>query len=356
MTYSCMSPVVLVAFRRPEVTARVLAAIAAVRPPALYVVQDGPRASEPGDPAAIAATWDVIRAGITWPCRVSANRARTNLGLRARVSSGLDWVFAREDRAIILEDDTVPTVGFFRFSDELLDVYADDPQVGLVSGNNFQRGVLRGTGSYYFSRYAHIWGWATWRRAWSCFDADLSSWCAESGLAILRERFRGVEPIVRFWADAFTRVKNGQLDSWATAWNWQFFLRNWVSVIPQQNLVTNIGFGPDATHCLHEEWYSDLATGELAWPLVHPTQRAPVWEADLDSARSVFGIPIEDVPSNPDVAVAPDSLELLRRSAATMASGNRHAALALIAEVRTRAGEIPGLQHLQQRAEALPIR
>ena len=108
--------------------------------------------------------------------RFFANYADTNMGCKRRVSSGLDWVFSQAERAIVIEDDCLPHPDFFAFCDEMLDLYADDPRVAAVTGDYFQEGVRRGDASYYFSRYVHVWGWATWRRAWDHFDVDMAFW------------------------------------------------------------------------------------------------------------------------------------------------------------------------------------
>ena len=33
----------------------------------------------------------------------------------------------------------------------------------MITGDNFQDGIVRGNGSYYFSKLTHVWGWATWK-------------------------------------------------------------------------------------------------------------------------------------------------------------------------------------------------
>ena len=169
------APVVFIVFNRLDHAAKTFAAIRAQRPRRLFIVADGPRAEHPSDVERCAAVRAVVDQ-VDWPCDVRRNYAEINLGLKRRVSSGLEWVFDQVDRAIILEDDCLPHSDFFFFCDELLQRYADDHRVWVITGNNFQNGRKRGDAAYYFSKYSHCWGWATWRRAWKHYDGHIPFW------------------------------------------------------------------------------------------------------------------------------------------------------------------------------------
>jgi hypothetical protein len=157
------TPIAFFIFNRPDTTARVFEAIRQAQPSKLLVVADGPRSTRPGEAEKCAATRAIIDQ-VDWECEVLTNYSDVNLGCRHRVSSGLDWVFEQVEEAIILEDDCLPHPTFFRFCEELLEWYRHDHRIVAISGDNFQNGHQSGEFSYYFSRYVHIWGWATWRR------------------------------------------------------------------------------------------------------------------------------------------------------------------------------------------------
>ena len=122
------TPVCLIIHRRPETTRQVLAAIRTVRPRRLFVVADGPRPQVPGEAALCHAAREAALS-VDWDCTVTPLFAAGNLGLRDRVRSGLDAVFAAVPEAIILEDDCRPDPTFFRYAAELLERYRDDPRV-----------------------------------------------------------------------------------------------------------------------------------------------------------------------------------------------------------------------------------
>ena len=170
----CSTPVLFCLFNRPAETVRVFEAIRRQRPPLLLVAQDGPRPDHRDDPPQIEACRRVLER-VDWPCEVRWNCAESNLGCRHRMATAISWGFAQSERLIILEDDCLPADSFFPFCEQLLEHYADEPRVMLVSGNHFQPRP-RGEGSYYFSKFAHIWGWASWRRAWKGFDLEMNAW------------------------------------------------------------------------------------------------------------------------------------------------------------------------------------
>jgi len=216
------------------------------RPSQLFIIADGPRPGHPTDAERCAAVRAIVEQ-VDWPCEVHRDYADANLGLKRRVSSGLDWVFGQVERAIVLEDDCLAHPDFFRFCDTLLDRYANDERVAVVTGNNFQNGRRRGDGAYYFSKYNHCWGWATWRRAWRHYQGDLPFWPQWQASAAWRAQTR--DKVERaYWQAIFDRMYAGQIDSWAYPWTASLWYHGGLTATPSVNLVSNIGFGKDATH------------------------------------------------------------------------------------------------------------
>ncbi len=170
---SLETPVAFIIFKRHDLTERVFQAIREAKPKKLLVIADGPRFPE--EAAKCQKTRDIIQQ-VDWDCEVLKNYSEVNLGCRQRISSGLDWVFSQVEEAIILEDDCVPAPSFFSFCQTLLDYYRDDNRIMVISGDNFQDGQSRTDYSYYFSRYNHCWGWATWHRAWQYWDFNKNKW------------------------------------------------------------------------------------------------------------------------------------------------------------------------------------
>jgi hypothetical protein len=283
------APVIMLVFNRPESARTVLDQIRPARPETLLVVADGPRPDRPADQEACAKVRAVIKSGANWDVRVLTNYADTNLGLRRRFSSGLDWAFQQVDHAIVLEDDCVPHPTFFRYCTDLLDHYRDDDRVGVVSGDNFQPRPFDCGASYYFSRYPHCWGWATWRRAWNRFDAKMANWPALRAARWLDGLFH--DPLhAAYWENIFDGVHAGRINTWDYAWTFSCWSQHFLTVLPNVNLVKNIGTGAEATNTKDKDSnMHHLAVGQMEFPLQHPAVMVRNQQADDYSQRNIFG-------------------------------------------------------------------
>ena len=268
LTWQMKKPVAFFVFNRPDTTQRVFNSIREARPQILLLIADGPRDSHPADAGRCAAVRAVVDR-VDWPCQVVKNYSDTNLGCRRRLSSGLDWVFTTVEEAIILEDDCLPHPTFFRFCEELLDRYRGDERVMMISGDNFQFGRNHTGHSYYFSRYTHIWGWATWRRAWRCYDVDMKQWLAIRTSTWLRDLL-GDPSAIRSWNKIFDEVTAGKIDTWDYQWTFACWLHNGLAALPNVNLVSNIGFHEGATHTAKNGLYGAMKVEPMLFPLVHP--------------------------------------------------------------------------------------
>jgi len=277
------APVALLLFNRPEVTQKVVERVLAAKPQSVYVIADGPRPDHPEDVRLCQEVRDIVT-GAQWDCPVHTEFGNTNMGLKARVSSGLDWVFSHEEFAIVLEDDCLADPSFFPFATELLEKYLDDERVGIVSGNNFLRGKQLNGDSYFFAPDVRIWGWATWKRVWQDFSQNglNRQWSESEGdslLARLTSPARKAQ-LQRMMAKAHT------LNSWALPFVLHAQRRRYLSAVPRENLVTNIGFGADSTHTQFESFTAEVPVGTLSFPLRHPGEVVESPEAgQIESAE-----------------------------------------------------------------------
>ena len=263
-----VAPVALFVFNRPDLTARVFEVVRAAKPPLLFVSADGPRPNRPDDERLCRETREVVQS-IDWPCEVHWNLREVNLGCGPAMSQGISWVFENVDRAVILEDDCVPDPTFFPFCDELLERYQDDARVMQIAGSNLNAppAVFAGA-SYSFASFPLIWGWATWRRAWTHYDVEMGSWPTfrDSGmLAGLHARPNRRAQLRRQWNDI--HAGNG---TWDHQWQYTVMSQHGLSVYPSTNLVSNAGFRADATQTIGAGAMAEIPVRALDLPLVHP--------------------------------------------------------------------------------------
>ena len=277
MDNSSQTPACFFHFQPACVNGAGLRTYCAARPRRLLVVADGPRAGRPGEGALCKAARNVVTSP-DWRCEVLTNCSDENLGCKRRLSSGLDWVFDQCSEAIILEDDCLPGASFFPFCTAMLERYRDDSRIMHISGDNFQDGNRRGTDSYFFSRYSLSWGWASWRRAWEHYDINVSLWPRakkESWLDSILDDSLEIE----YWTDIFDKLHRGEIDTWDYQWLFACWYRNGLSIQPAENLVKNIGAGPDATHFKSDHSTLGIPAHELE-ELAHPRVVVRDREAD----------------------------------------------------------------------------
>jgi hypothetical protein len=241
--------------------------IRAARPHRLYVVADGARPGVTGE-AENCAVVRRIATDVDWPCEVLTDFAPQNMGCYRRVSSGLSWAFGQSEKLIILEDDCLAQPEFFTFCDELLERYRDDERIFAISGDNFQKGPPRTQDSYYFSRIFHCWGWASWRRSWQSVDLEMTQWPRLRQAGWLNDALadRG---LVDYFTRAFDETYHGRNSSWAYRASFSSLVQGRINVLPNVNLVRNIGLDGDATHTAGGE-HMERAVGKLEFPLRHP--------------------------------------------------------------------------------------
>lgn len=279
------TPVALVIFNRPDLTAAVMETIRAARPTKLLVIADGPRTE------AERARCDAARAAIVvdWPCELLTHYSDVNLGCKGRVSSGIDWVFSECEEAIILEDDCLPSASFFPFCEALLARYRDDERVMCVGGMSLYPGSpARADETYYFSRYGATNGWGSWRRAWRHVDVEMSDWPAFKRAGRMEDMF----PSRRerwFWTELFDAQHRGEINTWDFQWLFARLARNGLCAAPVRNMVANQGFRADATHTLAmpAAWAPAKERHEH-WELVHPAYVLPSTEVDRYYFQKIF--------------------------------------------------------------------
>jgi hypothetical protein len=275
------TPVLFLIFNRPSVTSRVFFEIKKAKPARIYIAADGPRANKQTDHKLCDETREVIK-GIDWPCQVHTLYREQNLGCKKAVSSAISWFFEHEERGIILEDDCLPHPSFFNFCETMLTRYADDTRVVHITGSNFQKGIKRTDGDYYFSHLTHVWGWASWRRVWKNYDIDMSQWPQFRKEKHLKNIFYS-ERIIRLLEGAFEKVFANKINTWDYQLLFSNLSQNGLNIIPNSNLISNIGYNVDATHtATQNDEYSNMPVKGLT-TFRSPTITRVCLEADLFS-------------------------------------------------------------------------
>ena len=266
------TPVLYLIFNRPELTKITFTSICKMKPKKLFIAADGPRIGNIKDEISCKIVREYVLSNIDWDCDLKILFREYNLGCGLSVSSALDWFFSYVDEGIILEDDCLPSKSFFMFCEIMLEKYRYENVVGHISGVNLiynNTNVINNSYSYYFSAIIHIWGWATWKRSWKNYNFHLSNISFDNDKKLYNNIFIH-EEINTFWSKKYEDTKNKFIDTWDYQLQFCIWSHNQLSITPQFNLITNLGFGDEATHTKNRfDMLSNLPNSEIN-QIIHP--------------------------------------------------------------------------------------
>jgi hypothetical protein len=281
-------PVLLLIFNRPNLTEKVMDQIREVEPKKLFIGADGPRSDHPEDNRSCEEARRVA-SQVDWNCEVHTLFREENLGTKQAISSAVTWFFEYVEEGIILEDDCVPSSSFFSFCGTLLKRYRNDDRVVMISGNNPLSPWKNEDQSYHFSNYGGIWGWATWRDQWAAYHEAAQLNEPDFIRRVLQNVL--VEPAqVEKRTQSILGVLNGNIDSWDYQWFWARMLGGRLAVVPAHNLISNIGFGENASRTSNpDDPRADLNVHDITFPLSDPEGVFPDREYDTEWFEMTHG-------------------------------------------------------------------
>ena len=285
---SLSTPVAFFIFNRPDLTEIVFEAIAQAKPKKLLVIADAPAKAKDEEKCE---QCRAIIERVDWECEVIKKYPEQNIGARNSVPEGVQWVFSQVDECIFLEDDCLPDPSFFSFCESLLGYYRDDERVMHINGGNFLFNQIPINESYYFSRYMFTgYGWASWKRAWKNYDLDMRSLPDFEEKNLMSFVFDDQQE-QEFWTRKFREVYSGELISYCYPIFYAGWSQSGLSIMPSVNLVSNLGFRPDAVHTntAYERMYlANIPRGRID-QISHPKYLVRHKDADRYLFHIYFG-------------------------------------------------------------------
>jgi hypothetical protein len=234
------APVLLVAFNRPDTTQIVFDKIREARPLKLYIAVDGPRPRKEGEDILVEQVKAIVT-NVVWPCETHYRFSKENYGAEVTVSSAISWALEKEEYVIILEDDIIAPIAFFRFAQEMLVMYKDNEQIGIVSGCNYTP-LDNQEADYFFAKYAHSWGWATWKRVWDKFDLNVEVKDEHLRRKFLKSISNSKEEMKHYQRKFLGIKRNGPGKStWDNVGGYIMRINYYLNIVPRVNLTSNIG-------------------------------------------------------------------------------------------------------------------
>lgn len=273
-------PVIFCVFKRLDTTKQVFAKIREAEPQKLYVVSDAPREGVLGESEKVEEVRAYIDEHVDWNCELIHHYAEKNMGCGRRISSGISWVFEREERAIILEDDCVPDITFFRYCQEMLEYYENDERILLISGNNPIEQLYHTEHDYLFSHVPFVWGWATWRRVWKLYDYNMDSWPQNKKNTLIKKAIP-VKRAYYYYVSEFDALSG---ENNKHTWDYQFMytgiINSMYGILPAKSLVRNIGFIEESTHTKKAPEWIHHGVSSFSFPIKH--RETVEWDKGFD--------------------------------------------------------------------------
>ena len=274
------TPLLIIVFNRPDKTKDLIKTLEKIKPKKLYVSADGPRIDSTKDKKLCNEVRELFK-NINWDCDLKLKFSEKNLSCKKNVIDSINWLFSCEDEGIILEDDCVPSISFFGFCETLLEKYRNNNKVMQINGTNLDADYESLTkNSYFFSKFNHVWGWATWKRAWKLFDNKFENY-EENKLNKKILNYFEDKNISDWMTRYFDAAFMGKDNIWSSHWAYTILNYNGLCATPSKNLVKNVGFdgsGTSGKSKLFNE-YSNTRLEEIE-NIIHPDQI--VYNFDFD--------------------------------------------------------------------------
>ena len=264
-------PVLVIIYNRPNKFKRLIEKLQNIKSKKIYVFADGPNKLKKNDLSLCKNTRKLV-SSINWECKVYKNYQKENWGVDLGVYNAITWFFNKVKFGIILEDDCLPNLSFFKFVKILKSKYSRDKNIGIISGNNFIKKNYKY--SYFFSKWPHTWGWATWKKNWVNFDYDINFWKKlrkSNKWKLLNENFTQYKTFTHVYDQILDKTKKKDI-----TWDYRYMLYCWnnnlLNIVPRYNLVKNIGFGKNANHTFVKNKKMNYKLNNLKFPLNHPNK------------------------------------------------------------------------------------
>lgn len=273
-----MTPVVIFIYKRFDTLPRIFEQIRHYRPRKLYILSDGPKKNE--DKQQVQYTRELALKLIDWDCEIIKRFHDENVGVYQNIGMGATWVFKYEERAIFLEDDSLPASTFFKYCDELLDRYENNEKIFWICGTNYDRKQIPYANTYYYTKCLLPCGWASWGKKFPKFyDGNLVSLSHEKD-EIMKTTYLDyrlyLQEIQAVRQTAINLNRNIRSVSWDRQMIYTIRANNLYGIAPAVNQIQNIGadnFSEHGGNDLKKVMtfrFCEVPTQPLQFPLMQP--------------------------------------------------------------------------------------
>ena len=242
-----LAPIVVFSYNRPDHLHRTLEALAMndlAHDSALYIYCDGakPDATEE-QRQRVLENREAAHFAMGFK-EVHVVEREQNIGLKDNIIGAVTEIVNQYGRVITLEDDVVTSVGFLKYMNEALELYADEEKVMHVSAYMYPHKSRLPETFFYPVPYPGG-GWATWQRAWNQYNDDAQE---------LFDYWKGKWELFDIYGGDYLskqlkRNREGMMRTWFVKWYAVMRRQDALTLYPGCSLTNNIGFDGSATNC-----------------------------------------------------------------------------------------------------------
>jgi len=258
-----LAPVILFVYNRPKHTKKTLQALEKnllAKDTHLYIFSDAPKNADTIERV------NTVRAIIREPWEfkhITIIERGRNWGLADNIIEGVTRIINEHGTAIVLEDDLETSPYALTYFNDALRRYAIEDRVMEISGYMYPVEHPERLPKSFFFRVASSWGWATWERAWSCFNPDIEQLTKDFSKKDIA-RF-SIDHSENFWKQV-KEFKAGKINSWAIRWYLSIFNQNGLVLYPRHSMIQNLGTDGSGTHSDMDNAYRvKLATAPIRY-------------------------------------------------------------------------------------------
>ena len=243
------APIVMFVYNRAdhfEKTVLALSECTEAKHSELYIFSDSARNSaEESSVAHVRALAHKIENGNLFQ-KVIISESETNKGLAQSVILGVTEVITQHGRAIVVEDDCVPSPFFLKYMNSCLNYFENNQKIGAVAGyappirfpDNYNNDI--------FTAYRSCsWGWATWKDRWENVDWELTSIneLYHDPCLLNKLNSNGEDRFLRLY-----RQTKANKNSWSVKFGYHLIRLDMLTIYPRYSYIDNIGCDDTGVH------------------------------------------------------------------------------------------------------------
>lgn len=287
------TPVVLFTFKRVNSVIKIIDVLRLSKPSKIYVFSDGPRRENEVKEIENARA-EIIKS-IDWDCEITKVFHEKNVGVFAQIGLGAKYVFEREERAIFIEDDNLPSPTFLEYCEELLDRYEKEEKVMWICGTNYESNSPYLDTDYVFTKNLLPCGWASWSNKFlKYYQFNFSLLDNKKAVKQIKKNYEMKalykQQIRNFKAEHYRENHKLRYASWDFHMAMSIRYFDLYGIAPKINQIRNIGVDTFSVHGgssmshPNTDKFCEIPTGELTFPLVGPNsiQINPTFEKNTN--------------------------------------------------------------------------